>query len=649
MMNSKEVKPLSVKGLFSNDQYVIPIYQRNYAWEKQEIEQLIQDIWDYCRTDKEYYYIGSLVVSKRPNGRYEVIDGQQRHTTLSVLLSVLKNEHEFGTVEKTNLSFESRETSSQTLHAMCESGQPDSGEESIVAAYRICKEKLAGNSTPDKGDQENIDITRFCEYLLEKVIILRTEVPKGTDLNHYFEIMNNRGEQLEKHEVLKARFMSALQDNPNEQAAFAMVWDACADMNRFVVMGFEPEKRKALFGDDLKKIASNFNDVFKALVEAPEANQQARNDSIQSEKGLKISDLLTGSYVQEQAAGRKNTENQDEKFASIINFPNFLLHVLRLHRNDNEVTLDDKKLLEKFSKNPSGDEAKGFVVALLQYRFLLDNFVIKREHIEGTEGKWCLKRRKTYETRSSDSYVNTFDDESTNQSLVMIQSMFHVSYPTQNYKYWLTALLGYLYQHKSSSFEEGTALLTFLEKLSDRFFFGRFGKEEKDYDEILNSNNLCENDIDEEKLHQGTGVHNFVFNRLDYLLWKDWTSNESIKVGKLKYIDVNKFTFTFKNSVEHYYPQHPEGSDNQYDGNLDRFGNLCLISQSRNSKLTNLLPQFKRGKENHRKGAAVESLKQSLMMSYEWWGNEHEDHLEEGQKNIEAHEEKMIQLLKQTC
>ena len=48
------------------------------------------------------------------------------------------------------------------------------------------------------------------EYLFEKVVIVRFQVPKDTDLNHYFEIMNSRGEQLEKHEILKSRLMKEL-------------------------------------------------------------------------------------------------------------------------------------------------------------------------------------------------------------------------------------------------------------------------------------------------------------------------------------------------------------------------------------------------------------------------------------------------------
>ena len=81
----------SIKEIFDvTNKYIIPLYQRNYAWGKEQIEALIQDICEAYERDKEgNYYIGSLVVLRRHNGDYEVIDGQQRLTTLSLLTKIL--------------------------------------------------------------------------------------------------------------------------------------------------------------------------------------------------------------------------------------------------------------------------------------------------------------------------------------------------------------------------------------------------------------------------------------------------------------------------------------------------------------------------------------------------------------------------------
>ena len=49
------------------------------------------------------------------------------------------------------------------------------------------------------------DVDKFKEYFLNHVHIIHYRVPKDVDLNHYFEVMNSRGEQLEKHEIVKAK------------------------------------------------------------------------------------------------------------------------------------------------------------------------------------------------------------------------------------------------------------------------------------------------------------------------------------------------------------------------------------------------------------------------------------------------------------
>jgi len=92
---------------------------------------------------------------------------------------------------------------------------------------------------------------------------------------------------------------------------------------------------------------------------------------------------------------------------------------------------------------------------------------------------------------------------------------------------------------------------------------------------------------------------------------------------------LNVFSFTFRSSVEHYYPRKPlsglplEKTDILPNG-VDSFGNLCLISRSKNSKLSNYLPGAK--KEHYvdeiksKNVKSVESLKQIFMMSYKNWG-----------------------------
>jgi uncharacterized protein with ParB-like and HNH nuclease domain len=219
---SEDIPPqsLSIKKLLSEEgvDYIIPMYQRNFAWEEAEIAQLIQDVIDYIPENRNYY-IGTLVVFERSNAKatvYETIDGQQRLTTLSLLASYLKNrknkeDGDFTWYKEPKMHFESRENSYRTFASIFKGEDPLTGlGEKMVNSAIINGYQLIQKILPQKLKENQRSCYEFAEYLFEKVKIMRVTVPGDTDLNHYFEIMNSRGEQLEKHEVLKSRMLEVL-------------------------------------------------------------------------------------------------------------------------------------------------------------------------------------------------------------------------------------------------------------------------------------------------------------------------------------------------------------------------------------------------------------------------------------------------------
>ena len=187
-------------NIFDTDiEYTIPLYQRAYAWEDKQLIQLVEDIYDV--PDDANYYIGALIVSRQGN-KYEVVDGQQRLTSLYLLLNCL------GLAVKNTLTFACRDKSNYTLKNIKELLQENRSkldmeriESSIQRGLTILTEEL------NKPNYDRPDLLRK----LEKVVLYRIEVPENTDLNRYFEIMNTRGEQLEQHDILKAMLMSYLQ------------------------------------------------------------------------------------------------------------------------------------------------------------------------------------------------------------------------------------------------------------------------------------------------------------------------------------------------------------------------------------------------------------------------------------------------------
>lgn len=659
MGNNNDIIPLAVKELFSDNtiKYIIPIYQRNFAWREAQIKQLIEDIADYAyHYPTKKYYIGTLIVYKRNQDtgiRYDTIDGQQRLTTLMILLSTLKNKfnckkHSPENWFRFNLGFESREISTATLQNIFEDRirPEDKLNTRILQAYDDIHKYL---SKLEKEKQ--ITVEKFCQYLYDKVVILRVQVPDDTDLNHYFEIMNNRGEQLEKQEFLKAKLLEIIHDDKKAEKTFNLIWEACSNMEKYVQYGFRIAQRDVLFGSDEqdawnKLMLTDFDSIKDALfVNEDDSKNDENEEEDRDEIALSIEDIIRKDFRNPETS--RNDEDTPERFTSPINFSNFLLQVLRIQTGKN-IPLDDKRLLITFEdylpkdNTEEKDEAKKFVKEfgynLLRFKFLLDKYIIKREFLKGKDG-WSLKHLKRRKSNRSYSgyYVNTFGDEAEvdgeNKNIIMLLSMFHVSAPTLIYKHWLNAALKYVSEHEHVIPAD---YIEYLENLAEAYLYDRYlAKRPLDYDEIIYKNNgiKVNANIDLSLLDKGTDVENFIFNYLDYLLWKDDKED-----AKPKY---ESFEFSFRSSVEHFYPQHPFENIKRLDDEiLNDFGNLCLISRRKNSRLGNLTPEAK--KSYYLDNPSKDSIKQAIMMGYEnWTETEIKEHGKEMKKilqKIDEHE-----------
>lgn len=673
--DSNAIESLSVKKLFDGDNgYIIPIYQRNYAWDIEEVNQLINDIKKH---DGDNYYLGALTVKKRADNAFEVIDGQQRLTTLFLILSVLN--HPF----KLNLSFEHRQNSSDELNIIKKQGSfKDDNQSQIVKVYDYLIKNKDSLFIIKDGKAND-----YWQAIWKNVQIMQVELPDNADLNQYFERMNNRGEQLEQHEVIKAKLMSELKDD-NDRAVFSAIWNACSDMSRYAVSSFEPKLRDALFFPNDKKDESGKKldggeyfsfyqlDEFDKLLGKYKTDETSQEiiesvSAISAENIPTLNNILQGKAVFSDSDG--NQKGDGERFTSIIDFPNFLAQVLYLFlkdrkdgdidKDDRVYRLDEKNLIQQFEKSGLfGDVAgiKAFAVHLLNVRVLFDRHMIKHDGYDN-KNDWYIYQFK--KSGKNNDYTNVFENTNEDRQIKLLQTMFHYSFPSRNYKYWLFAYLKWLNNESKDKLKDcqdkGCAVvldagkhIEFLENLCDKFYFNRFYNDGKgdDYFDIIYKT------VDEQTsvsncdfLHQGTDVENFIFNRLDYILWKKqakwcWRNDENFKTG----VDLSKFLkdfkFTSRNSVEHYYPQNPINgkklSDNDDENGkiINSFGNLCLINHSQNSSLNNRMPDEKKSgyKDNVGRHQSV-SIKQMLMMTYKDWN--------EG--SIKEHGEQMIRLLNQ--
>ena len=568
----------TIKNIFQHH-YSIPIYQRAYAWTEKEINTLIDDIYDYYRRNDTYnYYIGSLVVHSSSEEVLSVIDGQQRLTTLSLLICYLKNESNYsGLVEEVNVSlnFESRKRSTNIFRMLKNRSRFHEIldiENELIDGYLIIRKKLLEKDIRTSSPKYD---EGYFKYLLNNVILIKNELPKETDLNHYFEVMNNRGEQLEKHEIVKAYLMGILpQECTKERSVISEIWNACQEMDKYVQLGFKSDIRDKLFSEDWDRLSPyDFNEVISAF---------SVTDKQSVTKLVSLNDILNKVPEPE----KDDLTDGTGRYHSIINFSNFILQILKLYidkepfdwNNESKgISLDDKRLVEQFKEHIQKEEdVYQFMYLLLKSRFLFDNYVIKTDSLNDNssdDSNWSLHKPYMLKSGSKNnkklSPRNTFYDDPVLQDIVIkIESMFQVTDPRLIYKNFLFGLLQILNNDTVINNKK-----FFVNNLIS-FATQRFIAISKD-ESVFNS---------------GVDTPNYIFNFLDFVLW--YQEKHLTQRG----IKASDFEFKYRNSVEHFYPQNP----NEREGHkklpleiLNNFGNLCIMSRSQNSLRSNLMPDAK--------------------------------------------------------
>lgn len=566
---------LSVNRLLNEDTYAIPLYQRNFAWTYDEIEQLLNDVADAFQENRDNYYIGTLVVNKE-NDIFKIIDGQQRTTALNLIALALKHEFGFDRLKAVNLTFPARKKSNkniQDLFAKQEISEDDENE--LTRGYRHAKDALK-----KVLEERQLDPQSFVDYLFENVIIFRSILPEDLDLNLYFERFNSRGEQLEAHEILKAQMMSKFGEDQEMAQKFARIWDACAEFDKPVASQFKMRRKRA---DDFQERERIFgwhftNYSFHNIYNDIDFHQNERR---------KLSDIL-GKKINE-----KNIEIEKDfgDYTTIIDFPTFLLHVLAIAegKKTDEIQLDDKKLLALFDiKNKDKTWVIEFSEFLLRIKHIFDNYIVRNSNMDSSsrnKDEWFLQKGSYYEYqpngKSKEHYIveerftnNTFSDSEINQNIILLQSMFAVTFTANRDSRWLFEILQFLYRHieELNDQEFGDYFKEFLEKMAVRYAEERLFTEDK-------------------SIKKYGAIPVYAFNFVDYVLWKN--HEELKKAYDVKFED---FKFTYRRSIEHWFPQHPNSDERVEkidDKFLHSFGNLCIITDSQNSKFGNLVPSAK--------------------------------------------------------
>jgi Protein of unknown function DUF262 len=289
----------TIESVLTGGYYRVPGFQRPYSWDVSNVE----DLWDDIKESPRDYFIGSMVVFAE-NGSSGLIDGQQRLTTITMMLAAIRNELALlgGTEEATGIQTlierkDSKgkgrfvlqaEASYPYLHAAIQAkpgtAQPVAAtgaeDRNLEKAFRLLLERTQSIRT---GAEANTSLTTAkqrkqareeLEALRDKVYALSVvfvEVDDETDATTIFQTLNSRGKDLDTADLVKAHLLHMLKSTNAQLNQARDAWQGIRDrfdeasvpisMNRFLLHAWLSRQDyvggKDLFAKIKKRVRSN--------------------------------------------------------------------------------------------------------------------------------------------------------------------------------------------------------------------------------------------------------------------------------------------------------------------------------------------------------------------------------------------------------
>lgn len=238
----------NVRNIFDGSNYYqIPDYQRPYSWGDEEIEQLWDDLKSAFDNQDESYFLGPVILAQTPDS-LEVIDGQQRLTTLTILLCALRDlyltEENSSNNERQILrrrilnAIESLTDKRYRLRLLTQAQYQYKFEQEILKKVQFPNQPYAKREKQKIETKfinassifrvklsEIVDIEKiyeFSNYILEKVIMITVTCANRTSAIKLFQIINTRGLELSTADLVKSYLYGELTDD--KRKAFSSTW-----------------------------------------------------------------------------------------------------------------------------------------------------------------------------------------------------------------------------------------------------------------------------------------------------------------------------------------------------------------------------------------------------------------------------------------
>lgn len=247
MSNGFKAEHLTVRDIFNgSDDLRMPPYQRGYSWGEKEASELLNDLREACVLQRPYYFLGAIViVQSRPREPMEIVDGQQRLATLTVLFAVLRDMaeskdeanrlHDMIEAPSRILGGPDRQRWRLTLNhidtpffretvqrrgATYDASLYDTTTESRIRIQdnvQIFKDALADTSSSERA--------ALARYILTNCLMVRVTVTDRDGGYAAFRVLNERGRKLSAHDILKSDLFERAGFTDEEAEAHAITWN----------------------------------------------------------------------------------------------------------------------------------------------------------------------------------------------------------------------------------------------------------------------------------------------------------------------------------------------------------------------------------------------------------------------------------------
>lgn len=638
-------------------QFSIPSYQRPYVWSDDDVLLLFNDIKDACFAGDQNYFIGTVLSSmleQNTHKIYELIDGQQRTTTLMLIAIAFKTAGSKTLLadvivyeNKPRLQFAIREQVQNLLGSLAGLKSFEKPSDESIAQNDYLKQLDIALTVLTKEiaklkQQSAKKFELLGKYIFSQVQWVNNVVPVQMDLNRLFATMNTTGIQLEQTDILKAKLLKRIKTHKSQYEA---IWVSCEHMENYFERNVKKIFKNADWDNIHPKDLSTFNLSDLTLTEEP-TKISGPGLSI-AQLAEQIENQITPENTAIEKFESKELDELDELdietvyCRSIIGFPLLLIHSYRvflaLNKQEDIIPrLHSDRLLEIFEPLINSNErtVKNFIEMLWQVRYQFDAWVVKwvekddnlDSHLALANVSRGLSKGKYYFNRTPKPL----------NDLVMLQSVRNFT-GERSAQYWLTPFITLLIRGKVGCTEDKNTC-QMLEHIDNRMSLALDSQKEASFQLakwIKPKTKPWGEQVNYFNESHGIGFEHYWFQKLEYIIWKSLNNTTMSEKDRIKF---EKYRITSKNSVEHVHPQQEEYDNRLAETPLNSFGNLVLLSPGENSSYSN--QSVAKKKADFEAKPRFDSLKlraifRSKINFDEGWTEE----------NIKTHKDSMLKLL----